>query len=715
MNRSRFSFLRRVRIHGGECGAVARALHHEAKISSLPAAGEKVSFATQERKVMSKKTFFKRVAVTAIAALGLGMLSVAPSQATAGVPTITVVAGSAGYDTGASNETATAALVTVSGLLTAATDSYTVQMTRKSAPVTAGVIVNGSFEMFYVDTQTYVGTRVFTSANTSELTNTLGAYSTNAVVGGLGFDSGTPGITRVIAPAASSSDAGQWVSARFGLMLETGTARTATSHGDYVYTVIVTPISNGTPGTPVTADLTFTLAADATAQAAISGTVDATKTTAFLGSATAPQADTPNLTAVSTAGNTTRAYLAVKTYTSASDPTPESITVTITGPGLVGTSADSAYGKSITIAGDGSEEFLIRGDGTAGTSSIVVSTTTKTFAAKTMRFYAKAAATVTVSVNKPVIGVVTTIDTIRATFKDAGGNVWAGAAYIYAVAAADALIAGSATTPALCTWDSTDDRHECTLTGKSAGTGNYKVIDAATVALATTTSSSVAVRVSQGAASSVALSFDKATYAPGEKAQLRVKVLDGAGLDMPAGTITNVFAASMKSSKSFGANSQAITSLDAVIEGATSAAGDLNAGHQTYVVYMPMDAGDVTVSAVGGTGLVAAGRVAVSATATVVVPSNPEVVDAKAAADAATDAALEAIDAANAATDAANLAAEAADAATVAAEEARDAADAATAAVEALATEVATLMAALKAQITTLANTVAKIAKKVKA
>ena len=87
----------------------------------------------------------------------------------------------------------------------------------------------------------------------------------------------------------------------------------------------------------------------------------------------------------------------------------------------------------------------------------------------------------------------------------------------------------------------------------------------------------------------------------------------------------------------------------------------------------------------------------------------------QAAAEAASDAAAEAIDAANAATDAANLAAEAADAATVAAEEARDAADAATAAVEELATQVATLMAALKAQITTLANTVAKIAKKVRA
>jgi hypothetical protein len=209
------------------------------------------------------------------------------------------------------------------------------------------------------------------------------------------------------------------------------------------------------------------------------------------------------------------------------------------------------------------------------------------------------------------------------------------------------------------------------------------------------------------------LSFDKATYAPGEKAQLRVLVKDEAGLQLPATTVTSAFAAVLSPSKSFGANSASLTSsTTATISGITSAAADLNAGHQTYVVYMPNQAGAITVSGVGGSGLAAAGRVAVSATATVVDTSNDTVI---AAADAATDAAAEAIDAANAATDAANLAAEAADAATVAAEEARDAADAATAAVEALATEVATLMAALKAQITTLANTVAKIAKKVKA
>ncbi len=711
MTSSHFKFLRRVRIHDGECDAVARALHHAAKISSLPAAGEKVSFATQERKVMSKTTFFKRIAVTAIAALGLGILSVAPSHAGAGTPTLTVAAGSATYETGGANDTATAAFITITGLLGTSLDSYTVSFARKSAPT--GGLADSAFKSFFMDTgtaQSYGTARLYTDP--SDLTvpdsNTAGD---SAAYGGADYESATTSQKRII---NSSSTSPAYVTIRLGLMLDTATARTSTSHGDYVYTAVVTPYNNGVAGTASTADLTFTLAADDAAAALISGTVDPTKTTAYLGSATAPTADTANLTAVSTSSNTTRAYLAVKTYTSGSLQTPESITVTITGAGIVGTSA-GVFGKSITIAGDGDEEFLIRSDGTAGTSSIVVSTPTKTFPAKSMRFYAAAASTVEVSVNKPVIGTSSSTDTIRATFKDASGNVWAGTAYIYAVTAADAVIAGSATTPASCTWDSSDNRHECTLTGKSAGTANFKVIDASTVAAATTTSDAVAVRVSQGVASSVELSFDKATYSPGEKAQLRIKVLDGDGQTMAAQTISNVFAASMVVSKAFGANSATLTSVDAEIQGATVAAADLNAGHQTYVVYMPMDAGTVTVSAVGGSGLAASGRVPVSTSATVVKVADAEVVAAQAAAEAASDAALEAIDAANAATDAANLAAEAADAATVAAEEARDAADAATAAVEALASEVATLMASLKAQITTLSKTVAKIAKKVKA
>jgi hypothetical protein len=653
---------------------------------------------------MSKTTFFKRIALTAIAALGFGMLSVAPSQAVAGVPTVTVAPGSASVTVGSGQETKTAAYVTVEGLLSAKIDSYTITLVRKSGPAATA---DSAFNFGIYDTVTHVNTRVddVQGNSFSAIANT--SFGVKSAISDSDTVANNTGYT--IAPPEASNG---YVGAKFFLALDSSTTVTRTV-GTYVFTAIVTPFTGGTAGTPVnSADIIFTVDQLASVLAAANGTIDSTRTTAYLGSGTAvPTADGANITAVATSANTTRATLAVRTFTEDGDQAPESVTVTITGAGIVGTSATGVYGKSITVAADGATNFLIRSDGTAGSSSIVVSTPTRTFAAKTMRFYALAASTVEVSVNKPVISTEATEDTVRATFKDASGNVWAGAAYIYASTAADALIAGSVT-PSLCTWDSADNRHECSITGSSAGTANFKVIDASTVALATTTSAAVAVRVSNAAPASVTLSFDKATYAPGEKAQLRVLVQDAAGLNLAGQTIASVFAASMTSSKAFGPNSASITSTSAVLSGVTSAAADLNAGHQTYVVYMPSQAGAVTVSAVGGTGLVAAGRVAVSATATVVDTSNDTVI---AAADAATDAASEAIDAANAATDAANLAAEAADAATVAAEEARDAADAATAAVEALATEVATLMAALKAQITTLANTVAKIAKKVKA
>ena len=80
---SPFKFLRRVRIHGGECGAVARALHHEVKGLSLYQADlEKSSGSTNERKQMSTKTTFKRMALVVVAAMGFGVLTtVAPATA----------------------------------------------------------------------------------------------------------------------------------------------------------------------------------------------------------------------------------------------------------------------------------------------------------------------------------------------------------------------------------------------------------------------------------------------------------------------------------------------------------------------------------------------------------------------------------------------------------------------------------------------------------
>ena len=229
-----------------------------------------------------------------------------------------------------------------------------------------------------------------------------------------------------------------------------------------------------------------------------------------------------------------------------------------------------------------------------------------------------------------------------------------------------------------------------TATSGSKATLTIRVLDparaAGTVSYITTTYD-----VSVGgspATGTETLSFDKATYAPGEAMVVTRTAVDSAGnpvfdgASVPSVTFTKAITGSLGATTYVGGKSASSATAPTIFAPAVSGA---------FEAYMTANS-----------------LARVSATATVSEDAST------AAANAASDAASEAIDAANAATDAANLAAEAADAATVAAEEARDSADAATAAVEALATEVATLMAALKAQITTLANVVAKIAKRTK-
>ncbi|CAN2171371.1 hypothetical protein MCEROE11_00059 [Candidatus Nanopelagicaceae bacterium] len=636
---------------------------------------------------MSTKTTFKRVALVAVAALGLGVLSVAPSQAAVSGVTVTVANGtSTNSADGFVSDSTTAATVSVSALADSGTESVTVQLIAKSA---RAVAATNAF-MYYVDSST--------SGLTLIDSNTAGMSSTAALAGAsfarpvLSADDTTTGVVPSNGFRISRTTAG-YMGANFDIQLDSYSARVA---GTYTWTVIVKgykdSAGNVVTATPV--DVSIVVAAAASA----STTIVPSSSTAYLntGTATGTLSDS-SVAVVATAATTTHATINVITKNANGTEAAESVTATLTGPGLVCTDAGTC-GKSLTIAGDGSTAIGIRADGTAGTASIVIKTTTVTFPAKTVTFFAKAAKTITVAVNKPVIGVASATDVIRATATDADGNVWGGAAYIYAAAAADALIAGSET-PVACTFNSAKGYHECPVAGTAAGTANFKVIDAATVALATATSASAAVRVTTGVATTAKIAFDKATYAPGEKAQIWVTALDAAGLALSERTITNIFASGgITSTSAFSSGSDTLTSADAAIAGATSASAGTVAGYKVYVVYMPMASGDVTISATGGTGLAVAGRVAVSATAAVV---NSSV-------DAATDAANEATDAANAATDAALAAADAADAATAAAQDASDA-------VAALSASVSKLISSLRAQITSLTNLVIKIQKKVRA
>ena len=654
---------------------------------------------------MSTKTTFKRIALVAVAALGLGVLSVAPSSATAGVTTVVTSNGAASFQAGSTTvldgDTPTGATVAVTSLLTSATDTVTVAFYQKTKPTLASWPNSFIAPIETATVNTFVSSSAIGSFGLPAVAplqkRPLGAAEKLAV-GTAGYQilaggkAGGADVTRDTAQGMGN------VGATFAVYLETASTPLA---GTYVYSVVTTTYSN-TGGTNYTVtsqtnDVNIVVSANAAVALAAGKLPAAANATAFIGLADPATTDTA-ISVVATASTTPVAYITVKENNTNGNASvaEDSLTATITGPGLI--CDGSVCGKTLSGVAltTGSKSLSVRADGTAGTASIAISSTVTTFAAKTINFYSKAAKTLTASVRVPVLGVGANSGAVSVAATDANGAAWTGAAYIYASSAADALIAGSET-PAACSWTSTTGIR-CDITGKLVGTAKFKVIDASTVALATATSNEVTVTVSAGTPGSVKIAFDKATYAPFEKAAITVTVLDTAGKGLPAQTVSNVFAAGITSTVGFSANSDTLTSTSAVLSAASSATTGAVAGSQVYYVYMPAGSGAVTISATGSTGLALAGQVAVSATATVV----------NASVDAATDAANEATDAANAATDAALAAADAADAATAAAQDASDA-------VAALSATVATLVASLKAQITSLTNLVIKIQKKVKA
>jgi hypothetical protein len=410
------------------------------------------------------------------------------------------------------------------------------------------------------------------------------------------------------------------------------------------------------------------------------------------------------------------------------DASAKAVVLTITGRGSLASAAGGAVTAVVADSLDAADDYYIYGDGTAGTGSLAVSVNGVVVKTIALTFYGAPASIVVT----PVYSIGRSGGFAQGTQDNAanGADVSAGPIFSTTVLTADvdndpsiivevkdangnltpATISVSSSNPSvvvpLTSADSFVDsgdgiysggtfaRHFIYTTGSGSVSGQ-----SSTLTFTHTLSSGVAVSASTvitvgGVPYTEKLSFDKATYAPGEAMIITRTAVDSAGNPVA----DNTTAAAVSFNKAIGGAGVAASWYEAGKAYSTQATRP--------TAFAPATSGAFEARM---TGKVNGATAAIVATATVSDTATDSAVNA------AADAAAEAIDAANAATDAANLAAEAADAATVAAEEARDAADAATAAVEALATEVATLMAALKAQITTLANTVAKIAKKVKA
>jgi len=361
---------------------------------------------------------------------------------------------------------------------------------------------------------------------------------------------------------------------------------------------------------------------------------------------------------------------------------------------------------SVAAAAANGQDLSVFSDGRAGTSTLTI--TVNGVAVKTYVFtFYGSVASYDLVMNNAYLPAGGAAGTATVTAKDSLGNLVPDATVNFTSGTTTVATVATPGTTGGCGADESCTAAEWAAYGTASVnvTGVAKgsaVITAANATTSATVTKTVTATVTGAQINTVTWAYDKASYEPGEKATVTVTAKDSDG--NPVGDDTYTLWATAPS---------ADKNVTYIVAPAANAA--FKSGIVQYSFYMPFSSGAVnfTGKLASDTDLVAALR-GVSPTLQASVRNLAEA-DLSDRADAAADAAAEAIDAANAATDAANLAAEAADAATVAAEEARDAADAATAAVEELATQVATLMAALKAQITTLANTVAKIAKKVKA
>jgi trimeric autotransporter adhesin len=193
------SFLRRVRIHGGEFDSSARAMNRVNGKGSLMSYERAVLVqadlrivrgSTIERKQMS--TTIKRISLVAVAALGLSLVSVVPSSAAINQDTLTLSATTAAQTT-AETFTATSAVATLS-FLGATGDSASVTAALVSGPAgntalphlrltetasaTIGEELHLQLEQLIVQTQQLCWCRSGTAVTTAKFAVYLG---TNAI------------------------------------------------------------------------------------------------------------------------------------------------------------------------------------------------------------------------------------------------------------------------------------------------------------------------------------------------------------------------------------------------------------------------------------------------------------------------------------------------------------------------------------------------------
>jgi len=340
---------------------------------------------------MSTTTNFKRIALVAVASLGLGVLSSVPSQALIGASsiTLTTTAGTAVNNpaTALQQDTSTGALVTIQFLASNAnTDSVTLTISAKSKPnstvsypkalLTLVDTASGSTANTTVRLDTRVAAAGAQTSNpqASELVAKNTIQSFNPVVATTGPDSGT-------AALISTPTDNTYAYASFRLHMDTATPRAA---GSYVFTVIASPFEHvGGGSTTLTATAASVKTIDVTIVVGTAGSTVASPASSFASmisgssygdniAAAVGKVDS-EVSAISTASTTPRAVIRVGLRTSTSTTTAsESVTVAMTVAGSSGVTSGTVVGRSATYAYTeaarlaGYLDIFIYSDGTAG-------------------------------------------------------------------------------------------------------------------------------------------------------------------------------------------------------------------------------------------------------------------------------------------------------------------------------------------------------------
>ena len=605
---------------GGESSESARAIHYVVQkdtlmtyVSALGAQADPgiVSGSTIERKQMSTKTIYKRIALVAVAALGMGVLtSVSPASA---VGSITAPFEITTYE---SRSAAGGASLTLTATQIAGADNY-IEFTGTAA-ATAGTFVRAT-----------VTGGVISSAAGATLQNAAGATVTDGTATVASYDVNTALATALL--RVPTKTAGTIVVSVSTVVIANGQA-TATE----VQKFTVTVAAAGITGVPSAANSTVAIKYVAPA-AAVFPTTDATAATQSAAATTAPA----NIYVLYKDGSAAAAILAATVDSKVTASGACLIQEGITGGGygkvftLTDATADGVLQNAAGTPGTGGTGIRIdvKGDGTGVGGACVVTiearkhgtTAYTTIATKTVTFFG----TVATLTATPLVGSIVDVDATGAVTGNAEG-------YAAAISGKDAggnavtLVFGDFTAPTTAQ-KTAADIDDAAVVAATAGTYGVTavtvntpvlVIDAADTKTgvksltlthtATGLTVTVPFTVGLARATTAVLTTDKATYLPGEKMTLTLTLKDAGAFPVADNATGSAVLATGGITSNVSLSGDLTTSADVPTV----------AGKKTWTVYAPLTSGPVVFAGKTGTSATLAPATAVTLAATVTVSDS---------------------------------------------------------------------------------------------